>query len=149
MAEKGLHSLSASVLVRRDNGDVLLVKTPKRGWELPGGQVDLGETVIAAAMREVYEESGIVCEVGELVSLSNNLSKNITVLTFHGQYVSGEPTTSGETSEVAWVSADAALQQVTHPAMLDRLQKALTYAGRPHYWAYYQDPYLVLEERAV
>lgn len=47
-----------AVLVTELDGDVLLVKT-RRGWELPGGKVKPGETLLDAAVRECIEETGI------------------------------------------------------------------------------------------
>lgn len=49
------------MLVVNEAGEVLLVRhTYIEGWYLPGGGVDRGETMRAAAVREVWEETGIV-----------------------------------------------------------------------------------------
>ncbi len=40
------------------NGQLLLVKNRKRGWEAPGGKIEPGETPEEAAMREFKEETG-------------------------------------------------------------------------------------------
>ncbi|MBS2018541.1 MAG: NUDIX domain-containing protein, partial [Deltaproteobacteria bacterium] len=58
---------AASAVVLRRDGRVLLVqrgRPPNEGvWTLPGGRVEPGETVAAAAAREVLEETGIEVEV--------------------------------------------------------------------------------------
>jgi len=38
----------------------LMVNNPKRGWEFPGGKVEKGESPYEAALRESYEEAGII-----------------------------------------------------------------------------------------
>ena len=52
------HVISAAATVLDESGRILLVKSPFRGWEIPGGQVELGEPLSLAAAREVQEESG-------------------------------------------------------------------------------------------
>lgn len=38
---------------------IMLVENKNRGWELPGGHIEEGETIKEALMRELYEESGL------------------------------------------------------------------------------------------
>lgn len=53
------------LLVRRD-------KDPGKGlWSIPGGGVEVGETQADAVIREVQEETGIECEVVDLVSTAD------------------------------------------------------------------------------
>ena len=53
-------TLGVRVLIQNQNGEILLVKHSYiPGWHLPGGGVDHGETIERAAVREVYEETGI------------------------------------------------------------------------------------------
>ena len=55
--------ITASGLVIKDN-EVLLIFHPYiKRWFQPGGHVDEGESPIEAAIREVYEETGFVCEL--------------------------------------------------------------------------------------
>lgn len=60
--------VAAGALIRNEAGDVLLVKpTYKAGWEIPGGYVEPGESPRAACIREIREELGVECPVGELL----------------------------------------------------------------------------------
>lgn len=45
-----------------ENQEVLLVRHRKRGWEVPGGHVELGESYEDAMGRELYEESQMTCD---------------------------------------------------------------------------------------
>jgi 8-oxo-dGTP diphosphatase len=55
--------VGAKIVLRSTNGNVLLVKpTYKPTWQLPGGVVEAGESPLVAAMREVCEETGLVCD---------------------------------------------------------------------------------------
>ena len=60
-----------------DGGRVLLVRRanePLKGeWSLPGGAVELGETLAAAIAREVKEETGLDVEVGPIVDVLDRL----------------------------------------------------------------------------
>lgn len=65
--------LAVSAVVLDAGGRVLLIergKPPGEGlWSVPGGSVELGETVAVAAAREVREETGLEVTVGELVAV--------------------------------------------------------------------------------
>jgi ADP-ribose pyrophosphatase YjhB (NUDIX family) len=50
---------SAGGVVTNDEGQVLVVSQRGTSWSLPKGHIDLGENALAAAKREIYEESGI------------------------------------------------------------------------------------------
>ncbi|MFI5286151.1 MAG: NUDIX domain-containing protein [Candidatus Dormibacteria bacterium] len=70
MSERAVR-LRVGVLVWRE-GEVLLVRHEKGGrsyWLVPGGGVDAGETMVAAATRELLEETGYAVEIGRLLLL--------------------------------------------------------------------------------
>ena len=54
-----LHFISVAGLVYKGD-EVLLIKSKRRGWEIPGGVVEQGEDIMSGLKREIFEESGIV-----------------------------------------------------------------------------------------
>lgn len=145
------HIVAVMGLVRDAQGRILLVKTERRGWEPPGGQVELGEGLLQALQRETLEESGCVVEVGRLVGVYSNIGAPEKVMfTFVCAYHSGEPAPSPETTEVGWFTVDEALRLVTFPAQRDKLRDALEACGAESdiiYRVYRTNPYQVLAER--
>lgn len=67
-----VHFVSAAGLVYKDD-KVLLIKTPKRGWELPGGVVEQGESILDGLRREIFEESGVISEAEKMVGIYQRL----------------------------------------------------------------------------
>ena len=144
------HIVAVMGLVRDAGGRILLVKTERRGWEPPGGQVELGEDLLEALRRETLEESGCVVDVGRLVGVySNTGAPEKVMFTFLCAYRSGEPTPSPETTEVGWFTSDEALRRVTFPAQHDKLRDALAACGTENgvvYRVYRTNPYRVVGE---
>ena len=67
-------TLGVRVFVRDDAGRVFLVRhSYLPGWYLPGGGVDAGETMAAAALRELREEGGLVGEDLKLFAIYHNI----------------------------------------------------------------------------
>lgn len=100
----------ACAIPRTDAGELILIRRgfqPSRGrWSMPGGFVDLGETVEDAARRECMEEMGIDVEVGELVGVYSNAGERIVVVAYAARAL-GSPQTTEEALEVrAFAPAD-------------------------------------------
>ena len=61
---------SVNVVVTNAAGDVLLIRrSDNQNWAVPGGAIDLGESMVQAAVRETKEETGIECEITGLVGI--------------------------------------------------------------------------------
>jgi 8-oxo-dGTP diphosphatase len=86
------HVLAVSGFVTNEQGDVLLVRVVDRGWELPGGQVELGEGLLDALKREVEEETGCIVEPERLLSIDSRVTPpELLVHVFACHHVSGTP----------------------------------------------------------
>jgi ADP-ribose pyrophosphatase YjhB (NUDIX family) len=102
-------------------GRLLLVRGDRRGWEPPGGQVELGEDLAVALKREVREESGCEIEVGRLVGVYSNLGRpeegvaEQINFAFSCAWVGGEPRVGDECLDAGWFSEDEALRLVQAP----------------------------------
>jgi 8-oxo-dGTP diphosphatase len=147
MANDPRHTVVVSCLVRNANGEVLLVRHHKRGWEIPQGRVEEGESLLDALHREVREETGVEIEPGPLAAVWSKLSTPPAVIfTFVAGYTSGELLASDECPEVGWFAGDEALALVTHPVNRDRLRVLLDFAGAIIYRSYLAKPYQVVAE---
>ena len=142
MSDYPVHIVAAGGFVTNKNRQVLLLKSPRYGdWEFPGGQVEEGETIPHALEREVLEETGIIVKVKSLVGIYSNIRKpSIVNMDFICEYVSGEPKTSNESSQVEWVDRDEAMSRVKRDAIRNRLKNMLEFAGEIKYLAYLVDP---------
>ncbi|MBN8210503.1 NUDIX hydrolase [Bacillus sp. NTK071] len=118
-------------MVVDEEGEILLVKNPNRGWEFPGGYVDKEETLQNAAIREVREESGIEIEVTELVGVEQNSSKKLNLFVFKGRPVSGELSLSNETRDVGYFTFEESLSKMTLERFKERLLRCMDSQNTP------------------
>ena len=138
------HIVAVGCLVRNDDDKVLLVRSPRRGWEFPGGQVEEGEDLIAAVEREVVEETGVQIQAAALVGVYSNLKPPVKLmLDFVARYRGGSLQPSAESPDLGWHTAEEVVSMVSHPAILDRLRTMLAFSGAVTYRAYELDPYVV------
>lgn len=85
-------------------GEVVLLRRgiePGRGsWAQPGGFLEVDETIHEAAIRETYEETGLLVEPGDIVGLYSRLEAAIVVIAFEARVVGGEPRLNPEALEI-------------------------------------------------
>lgn len=126
-----LYKIAVVVMVVDEEGEILLVKNPNRGWEFPGGYVDKEETLQDAAIREVREESGIEIEVTKLVGVEQNSSKKLNVFIFKGTPVSGELSLSNETRDVGYFTLKESLSKIKLERYKERLIRCIDEQNPP------------------
>ena len=140
------HLVSVAALVTNNKGEVLLVKSPWRGWEYPGGLIEPGETFQDALKREVREEAGIEIEITGFVGICKNVEKDIVNIDFTARYVSGELRTSEESTEVIWASAEKAMEMITFPLTKKRLANMLSGSSDASLFCFRREPFAVVED---
>lgn len=127
------HIVSAATIVLNDKQEILLIKGPRRGWEMPGGQVEEGESIKAAAIRETKEESGIDIEIIKFCGIFQNVERSICNTLFLGRPIGGVPTTSPESLEVGFFPIEEALEMVTILNFRQRIEYCLDETMQPFY----------------
>jgi len=132
-------------------GRVLLVRRgsePLKGhWTLPGGLLELGESLVEGAVREVREETGLVVEPLELVELIDRIHREASRIRYHyviADYLcrvtGGELRAASDADAVRWIERAEwnapqqtllALDPITVRVIEKGWQRALALAGSP------------------
>jgi 8-oxo-dGTP diphosphatase len=114
---------AAGGIVVRD-GRVLVVHRPRYDdWSLPKGKLRLGESWQAAALREVEEETGLRCRLGEL---AGSTRYGLREVRYFRMTCDGEPRPQNEVDEVRWVPLGEAAALLTHERDVELLLQIVT-----------------------
>jgi 8-oxo-dGTP diphosphatase len=124
-----------AIIVRKAR--VLLVQRgnePNRGqWSIPGGVVELGETLTQAVEREVREECGLQVQAQDVLSTFDLIQRDpqgriwyhYVLIDLRARYVSGEATPSSDALDVRWVEQTQLDRMDLVPRLLPVLHRAL------------------------
>jgi 8-oxo-dGTP diphosphatase len=111
--------LGVGAVVWNDKAEVLLIrrsKPPRLGeWSLPGGKVEFGETLRAALLREVREETGLDVQIVDLLDTAEIIfdaeagadDAHFVLVDFTVRAVSGTLAASSDADDARWFSLDA------------------------------------------
>ena len=106
-----------SAIILRDQAVLLIERASgalKGRWSPPGGHIEPGERVRAAALREVREETGVEAEIRGLVDLhevllhdgDGRLSAHYLLAVFWGRWRAGEPVAGDDAATARFVCLD-------------------------------------------
>lgn len=123
-----------------EDGQILIVKqdiSSTRGWSLPGGKIEPGESLEQTVIREVFEETGLQTRVLKLLYVVDKPEENpgLVHITFLLERVSGEiqlPTNEFDStpiSDVRFVPLDALTQYDFSEKFMDLARNGFTDSG--------------------
>lgn len=121
-----------------EQGRMLLIQRADDGlWAMPGGACDVGEAPATGAAREVWEETGYIVEIDQLIGVfdsrlcSQRTSRHLYHFLFAGAPVDGESTTSIETLDVQWFFQKDIPWNALSPGHEARIRHALAWRADP------------------
>lgn len=135
---------SANVIVVNERGEILLIRrSDNDNWALPGGAMDLGESLPEAARRETAEETGVEVQITGLVGIYTD-PKHVILYTSDGEVrqefsvvftarpIDGQPRPSDESREVRWVLPETVGSLAMDRSMRMRIGHYLAGNETPH-----------------
>lgn len=127
---------SVSVLCHQD-GRALLVKRGrppyKDHWSLPGGVIELGETLQQAAARELLEETGVTADLGDPVETFDSIQRDedgrvvthFVLTVFCGPYLAGTAEARDDAADLDWVRLEDLDARLTTPGTPERVRRLM------------------------
>ena len=121
--------------------EILLIRRgapPRLGeWSLPGGRIEPGEGVRAAALRELLEETGVEARLIGLIDVVDGIfpdaGRHYVLIDFVAEWISGEPVAGDDAADAAFVPVQRALELVTWSETRRIIEQAVSFGrvGEP------------------
>jgi ADP-ribose pyrophosphatase len=117
-------------------GRVLLAKRakePNKGkWSVPGGRLELGETIFEAAKREVREECSVEIEIEHVLDVADAIMRDdngsvkyhFVVIYLLAKYTGGEAKAQSDAEDCGWFTPEELKRPDMHPYLHDLLKRA-------------------------
>jgi len=121
-----------AVLVRR-GGEPLAGE-----WSVPGGALELGETLRAGTEREALEETGLVVEAGEVLEVFDSITRDaagreqyhFVLIDFLCRVHGGELRAGGDALEARWVAPEELAELRLRDSIADVVRKGLSLSAK-------------------
>lgn len=134
---------AATAIVTDDESRILLQRRSDNDlWALPGGAMDLGETIGQTVSREVFEETGLEVEptgiVGvysdpaHLIEYADGEIRQQFAICFRTRLLGGDLRTSDESTDLRWVAATDLDDLAIHPSIRIRIDHFLENRTEPY-----------------
>ncbi|RDI51928.1 NUDIX domain-containing protein [Nocardia mexicana] len=132
-----------SALVVDDRGSILMQRRSDSGnWALPGGVMDIGETLEQCVIRETKEETGLDIEItgllgiytdpGHVIAYADGEVRQEFNITFRARAIGGRLAVSSESTEVRFIAPEELAHLPVHPTVRLRLQHYADHRSEPH-----------------
>ncbi|MEU6189029.1 NUDIX domain-containing protein [Nocardia sp. NPDC047038] len=136
--------VAVSAFVQDAEGRILMIhRTDNDKYSIPGGGMEVGETVADAVVREVTEETGILVRPTALLGVFSNPRHVVAYddgevrqefsICFKAEPIGGSLRTSSESKAVRWVAPDELPTLEIHPSIRERIQRGLQPGDEPYF----------------
>ncbi len=115
--------------------EVLLIRRgrpPRQGhWSIPGGRIEPGESLHAAALRELHEETGVTAEILGLIEVYEIIEPGFhyVLIDYAARWTGGAVRAADDADEAVFASLETALARMVNPDLRDVVLKSLRLTG--------------------